>query len=151
MSINMTTKVLGSLLAILAIYLLATFYVAIKTLHSSPDQLFLSEVIKSSVVELDKDNIDKLKNEVEFTNIDFVVAVTKDKKAIYYLPGAKDYNMVSDQSALAETILQYASGSNLAFAKNCDMTHYKHGTCEGPTYVNGTMVAPAVCKCVLKN
>ena len=59
----MSAKILSTIITILAIYFLMTFFISIKDLNSSPDQLFLSKPIKPEIIELKSDAFYNLKNE----------------------------------------------------------------------------------------
>lgn len=149
----MGTKILGVLVIVLAGLLTAVFYISIHHVKSSPDQLFLSDAIEPKVVELEENNLDKLKEQIG--GIKTIVVITKDKNktydATYYVRNAKNY-LIPPHSSMGEFFLQFASGSGEAFANNCqDMSHWKHGNCTGPVYdSNGNIVTPRVCECIPK-
>lgn len=139
-------KILSSVITVLTLYLIATFLISVLKLNSSPDQIFLSDPIKPEIIELDSENLNKLSKETE--NIKSVLVFTNDHKAIYFVPNAKNYTMDSNQTKAGEMLLQYASGSNLAFATNCNLIKEKHGTCHGPGWDGGIYYAERICECV---
>lgn len=143
----MSAKILSTIITILAIYFLMTFFISIKDLNSSPDQLFLSKPIKPEIIELKSDAFYNLKNEIE--NIKSVFVLTNDNKVIYFLENANNFKTESNQTSLEETLLQYTSGSSLVYATNCaNMIQYKHGACYGPGYYNGIYYSAQVCECI---
>lgn len=140
-------KIISSIIIVLVLYLISTVLISTFKLNSSPNQIFLSDPIKPEIIELGSENLNKLSNETE--NIKSVLVFTKDHRAIYFVPNAKNYTMELNQASVEEMILQYVSGSNPAFATNCgDMTKYKHGTCHGPGYDGGIYYAERICECV---
>ncbi len=144
----MKVKVLSFFVVILAIYALGTLYITIDNLKASPEQLFKSETVKPEIIQLTTEAISSLTN--EFGNLNFVVAFTQERKAILLVPNSEDFKTKYGQSSLEEVMLQYVSGSNVAFATNCPSSAYKHGTCYGPIYDGDTLVVPRTCSCVLK-
>lgn len=139
-------KIISSIITVLTLYLISTVLISSFKLNSSPDQIFLSDPIKPEIIELGSENLNKLSNETE--NIKSVLVFTKDRRAIYFVPNAKNHTMEPNQTKVGEMLLQYASGSNLAFATNCNMIKEKHGTCHGPGYDGGKYYAERICECV---
>lgn len=145
----MKVKILSFVVVILGFYTLGTLYIIIDNLKASPEQLFKSKTVEPEIIQLSSESLVNIQNQVD--NIRFGAFITKEQKAILLVPNAKDFKMKYDQSSFEEMMLQYASGSSLAFATNCSSAAYKHGSCYGPIYDGDTLVVPRTCSCVLKN
>lgn len=143
--------------AFLVYLILKANSISIHELNTPPEHLFLSKTIQPNIIELNRKSITGLKEQL--ANIKSIIVFTEDKdqetqdlKVTYLVTNAEAYTQPY-HSSFGEIVLQYASGSNLASATNCDdMVRFKHGTCTGPTYYEGTDIikTPRVCECVLR-
>lgn len=113
-------------------------------LSASPFQIFHSEVTKPEIILFSKENIlNEVSNE---GNIKFVAIVTNDESIKILMPKLVAPSI--EHSSFEEFVLQYASGSSLAYAGHCPTTKYRH-SCSGPIYDGGVLVSEKTCSCVL--
>lgn len=139
-------RVFKVIFSILVIYFAFTLFVTIDRLNSSPLHIFDSEVIKPTIKLYSKESLlDEVSNE---DNIKFIAIVTKKDEGIKILMPKLVAPSIDKHSSLEEFVLQYASGSGLAFAGHCPTTKYRH-ECSGPVYDGGKLVSEKTCSCVL--
>lgn len=140
-------RVFKVIFSILVIYFAFTLFVTINRLNSSPLHIFDSEVIKPTIKLYSKESLlAEVSNE---ENIKFIAIVTKGTdEGIKILMPKLAAPSNDEHSSLEEFVLQYASGSGLAFAGHCATTRYRH-ECSGPIYDGGKLVSEKTCSCVL--
>ncbi len=160
---NKIISVLIVIIGLLVWLIVKANSISMNELNTPSDHLFLSKTIQPNIIELNRKSINGLKEQlaniksiIVFTEKEDKNPETQDLEVTYLVTKAKSHKQPY-HSSFGETVLQYASGSNLAFATNCTppeyiggMTRYKHGTCTGPTFYEGTDIikTPRVCTCV---
>lgn len=161
--------------AFLVFYFVATNYIAIDRLKSSPLEIFDSIIIKPEIIlppdppgnaPLSKELKEKFYNELyekiktEVNDIKIITIMKKDKtgevkSTQIFFPGHYEEKnetvSLMNEISLGEIALQYASGSNLAFAGwhgPCGNLKYIY-QCTGPSIYAGHVI-PGTCECVRK-
>jgi|SRR5690606_27177315 len=150
MKINVT-KTLGIFSTIFGLYAVITTLVIVFALGSTPQQIFKSTEVGIIIKDLNSETIRKdfLKPE-NLNKLKHILAIPKSGEPALYVYDSKSFNPEPKQySGLKDILLQYASGSNNAYAGNCPSQRYIHGTnCTGPHYIGDTLVIPRTCDCV---
>lgn len=164
-------KTFFMVVALLAFYFVATNYIIIDRLKSSPLEVFDSKLMQPKIIlpTEEKNSFEKLSEEldnIEKDNIRYITIMMKDKTGeakatIVFFPGhdipeshgeIKEKSSMMNEISLGELALQLTSGSNNAFAGwhgPCSNLKYVY-QCTGPSNDGAGHIIPAECHCVRK-